>query len=46
MRILVTGSTGLVGNAIKEISNNYTHNFTFIGSKDCNLLDYTQLLNF
>ena len=46
MKIVVTGGSGLVGKAIQQISKNYKHNFTFIGSKDCNLLDYSQLLNF
>jgi len=36
--ILVTGGSGLVGNAIKTISNDYKYNFIFVSSKDYNLL--------
>jgi len=36
--ILVTGGSGLVGNAIKTISNHYKYNFIFVSSKDYNLL--------
>ena len=39
MKILVTGGTGLVGNGIQQIQNNYTHQFVFLGSKDCDLLN-------
>ena len=35
MRVLVTGGSGLVGSAIKEIKPSWT----FINSKDCDLLD-------
>lgn len=35
MRVLVTGGTGLVGSAIKNIAPDWD----YIGSKDCNLLD-------
>jgi len=37
--ILVTGGTGLVGNAIKKISNEYTnkYDFIFVSSKNYNL---------
>ena len=43
MIILVTGGTGLVGSAIKEISKNYPqYNFIFISSKDYNLTDYQE----
>jgi GDP-L-fucose synthase len=46
MIILVTGGSGLVGYAIKEICNEYNHNFKFLSSKDCNLedLNETQIL--
>ena len=37
MSILVTGGTGLVGHAIKNISDKYPYKFVFIGSKDCDL---------
>jgi GDP-L-fucose synthase len=37
--VLVTGGTGLVGSAIKNVkSNNY--NWIFLSSKDCDLTDY------
>jgi len=44
--ILVTGGSGLVGKAIKSISENYSYNFIFLSSKDCDLSDYgkTKLL--
>lgn len=35
--ILVTGSSGLLGSAMQNISNNYNYKFIFITSKDCNL---------
>ena len=40
--ILVTGSSGLVGNAIKSIQNEFTslYSFIFSSSKECDLLDY------
>ena len=40
--ILVTGGTGLVGQAIKSISKNYSYNFIFLSSIDCDLSDYDQ----
>lgn len=39
MKILVTGGTGLVGHGIQYIHKNYSHEFIFLSSKDCNLLD-------
>ena len=46
--ILVTGGSGLVGNALKKISVNYLdkYNFIFLSSKDCDLSDFnsTKLL--
>ena len=46
--ILVTGGSGLVGNALKKISVNYLdkYNFIFLSSKDCDLTDFnsTKLL--
>lgn len=40
MKVLVTGGTGLVGSAIKEVSVNYPGcEFNFLSSKKCNLLD-------
>ncbi len=49
MKIIVTGGTGLVGSAIKKISNRYPkYSFIFISSKDCDLTDFqetTQMFN-
>ena len=44
--ILVTGGSGLVGNAMKTISQNYKskYNFTFVSSKDFNLLQMYQTI--
>lgn len=41
MKILVTGGTGLVGSAIKEIKNMYDNDYSFIflSSRDCDLAD-------
>ena len=45
--ILVTGGTGLVGKAIETISNQYSkYTFIFIGSKDCDLMDYDKTLEY
>jgi len=46
--IIVTGGSGLVGSALKDISQNFSKNykFIFLNSKMCNLLDYNQTLNF
>ena len=46
--ILVTGGSGLVGSAIKSISNKYSNKYTFIylASKTCNLLMYEDTLRF
>jgi GDP-L-fucose synthase len=43
MKILITGGTGLVGNAIQSICKNYDHEFFFISSKDYDLLDLQQV---
>ena len=45
-KILITGGTGLVGNAIKKISKNYSDNydFIFLSSSNCNLLDFNKTL--
>ena len=57
MKVLVTGGTGLVGFSLQKIvktsnQNNYEsknepskHEYIFLSSKDCNLLDYNQTLN-
>ena len=42
MKVLVTGSSGLVGSAIKKISPNYPHEFIFVCSKHADLTDYMQ----
>ena len=43
MKILVTGGSGLVGSAIKQISNNYpNYEFIFVSSKDYDLTQYSQ----
>ncbi len=45
--ILVTGGSGLVGNAINTIINNIINQdeWHFISSKDCDLTDFTQTFN-
>lgn len=42
MKVLVTGSSGLVGSAIKNISPDYPYEFIFVSSKDADLTDYKQ----
>jgi len=42
MKVLVTGSSGLVGSAIKNISPDYPYEFIFVSSKDADLTDYMQ----
>lgn len=37
MKILVTGGTGLVGNAINEICDQYNYKFIFLSSTDGDL---------
>jgi len=46
MIILVTGGTGLVGYALRQISTNYNYELKFLSSKDCNLenLNDTKIL--
>jgi GDP-L-fucose synthase len=43
-KILITGGSGLVGTAIKNISNNYLdkYEFIFIDSRECNLINYDE----
>lgn len=44
--ILITGGTGLVGNGIKYISNNFKkYNFVYISSKDYNLINLDETKN-
>jgi GDP-L-fucose synthase len=45
MKILVTGGTGLVGHGIQSICKEYDHEFIFLSSKDCDLLDLKQVHN-
>ena len=40
--ILVTGGSGLVGSAIKQMQKDYQYNFIFLTSKMCNLTDYNE----
>ena len=41
MKILVTGGTGLVGQAIQSIKDKYSeHTFIFSSSQDCDLINY------
>lgn len=43
MKILVTGGSGLVGHGIQSIQAHYSeHEFIFLSSKDCDLLDISQ----
>jgi len=46
--IIVTGGTGLVGSAIKQISCNFAdkYNFVYLDSKTCNLLNYEDTLQY
>jgi len=47
MKVLVTGGTGLVGSALKSISEKYNkYDFLFISSKDCDLSSYEETFNF
>ena len=40
MKVLVTGGSGLVGSAIKEVSHEYADlDVLFFNRQDCNLLD-------
>lgn len=44
--VLVTGGSGLVGRAIKHTDSNYSYNFIYISSSDCNLENYLDTLNY
>jgi GDP-L-fucose synthase len=46
MKILITGGTGLVGSAFKNILNKYSYEFYFLSSKECDLSDYKQTFTF
>jgi GDP-L-fucose synthase len=40
--VVVTGGTGLVGGALKRISEKYNYNWIFLSSKDCDLTSYEE----
>ena len=46
--ILITGGSGLVGNGINTIKNNYDYNYNFIfmSSKDCDLENYQETFTY
>jgi len=46
-KILITGGTGLVGYALKQISKNYesVYDFVFLSSKDANLCNYEETID-
>ena len=46
MKVLVTGGSGMVGSAIKTISNNYNYKFKFLSSEDCDLTKYEKTYNY
>tara|TARA_Y100000389_G_scaffold38883_1_gene33271 strand:+ start:21379 stop:22323 length:945 start_codon:yes stop_codon:yes gene_type:complete len=47
MNIVVTGGSGMVGRCIQDIIHQYPqHKFTFLSSKDCNLIQRNDVLNF
>ncbi len=47
VQIIVTGGSGLVGSAIKEVilKNDYNSEFIFLSSKDCDLTNYESTYN-
>ena len=45
-KILVTGSSGVLGSALKETAKNHSgRNFTFLEAQDCDLTDTNKTLN-
>jgi GDP-L-fucose synthase len=45
MNVLVTGGSGLVGNALQNISNNHKlYKFIFLSSSDCDLENYEETM--
>ena len=42
LNMLITGGTGMVGQAIKKLENKIPCKCYFIGSKECDLTDYNQ----
>lgn len=45
MKLLVTGGTGLVGSALKNVIENNKYNVTYLSSKDCDLTNYENCYN-
>lgn len=45
MKVLITGSSGLVGNSIKKSDKKSDIEFIYWSSKDCNLLNYEEVYN-
>jgi GDP-L-fucose synthase len=44
-KVLVTGSSGLLGSAIKKNSINYSYDFYFVGRDECDLTSQIQVKN-
>lgn len=45
-KVLITGADGLVGNAIRQVSKNFTNlNFVFVNRNDADLTDENQVIN-
>ena len=45
--VLITGSSGLVGSAIKKVSEKFKgYNFIYLTSKECDLTDFSQTLKY
>ena len=44
MIVLVTGGTGLIGNAIQSIQNKYEYDFIYLSSSDCDLTDLKETI--
>ena len=40
MKVLITGGSGMICYGIQQIKNTYNHEFIFMSSKDCDLLNY------
>ena len=48
MKVLITGGTGMVGRCIRDFTQDdyKTHEYVFIGSKDCDLTDRNAVLEY
>ena len=47
MKLLITGGTGLVGTGIKSIASEFPEfDISYMSSKDCDLLDYDDVLEY